>query len=81
MIVKTGLKKWEAQGDYAIPGPIIANGLVYFPANKSKKIVAMNSKTGALKWEFITNSISNSACTNINKNGIVYYPSTSGMVQ
>ncbi len=78
---KTGVKKWEATGDYAIPGPTVANGLVYYPANKTKKILAMNSKTGALKWEFITNSGSNTACTIIDKNGVVYYPSTSGMVQ
>jgi eukaryotic-like serine/threonine-protein kinase len=80
---KTGVKKWDAAGDYAIPGPTVANGLVYFPANasKNKKIVAMNSKTGALKWEFITNSGSNTACAIIDKNGVVYYPSSSGMVQ
>jgi outer membrane protein assembly factor BamB len=80
---KTGVKKWEAPGDYAIPGPTAANGLVYFPANasKNKKIVAMNAKTGAVKWEISTNSTSNTACTIIDKNGVIYYPSTSGMVQ
>lgn len=76
--IKTGTKKWEAASSaYATEGPTVANGSVYVASDT--KIYAFDAKTGTTKWEIATTN--RSGCTIIDKNGKVYYSSTSGMVQ
>jgi eukaryotic-like serine/threonine-protein kinase len=76
--IKTGTKKWDAVSSaYATEGPAVANGSVYVASDK--KIYAFDAKTGVSKWEIATTN--RSGCTIIDKNGKVYYSSTSGMQQ
>jgi eukaryotic-like serine/threonine-protein kinase len=76
--IATGTKKWEAVSSaYATEGPTAANGLVYVASDKN--IYALDAKTGATKWTLATTN--RSGCTVIDKNGKVFYSSTSGMVQ
>ena len=80
----TGNKKWEfltTSFNYIESSPTVANGLVYV-GSEDKKIYALDMTTGVKKWEFLSNErFFGSSPSVVDKDGKVFYPSISGMVQ
>lgn len=80
----TGAKKWEfltTVFNYLNSSPTVANGLVYI-GGEDKKLYAIDAITGLKKWEFLSNErFLYSSPSVVDKDGKVFYPGISGMVQ
>jgi outer membrane protein assembly factor BamB len=79
----SGAKKWDVKpeaNNLIYSGPVVATGFVYLGIGK--KLYAFDTATGAKKWEYDTGrTIGQSSPCVIAKDGTVYYPGISGMVQ
>jgi eukaryotic-like serine/threonine-protein kinase len=75
-----GAKKWTYSANYSGDQSVaVANGIVYYGGYSNKKVVALDTQTGKLKWEFLTGGeIFSSPCV-LAKDGKVFYPPVSGM--
>ena len=79
----TGVKKWDVtpqEFEWVESSPVIYNGVVYVGVGKS--VYAYDASTGAKKWAFLSarGFGSSSACI-VDKDGKVFYPGISGIVQ
>ena len=78
-----GNVKWSTNIKVSDNSPVYANGVVYIVSleNSDRKLYSLNAYSGAINWSVSIGNIS--AVVDpivVDKNGVVYHPSTSGEV-